>query len=322
MFYVNLFEKILFSLSILFDYEELRKTFIYLIYIFLPYFAFGNYLKHLSINKIYLDEINIDSFIKYMMDNNDELNKLFEIFLKKLMFYKLITDYNNKNNDIVKSFNELSIEKILSVLNIDNLYLLLSKGKDKINFLDIFEFIPKLFNLNDTLFKLFKNDLNDIFNLIINNAKINLKENKEISLTKELIINFSPLKFDTIHFDEKIFDWIERNLEKKCIICSKHSKYNYICLICGNKVCHTRECNQFGKHAELCNGNNSIFIDMKKMKICHTIKNRFMGYIYPLYVNENGIGPNGYEMENIYKLSKENLKTTIKNFVSYEFFFK
>ena len=58
------------------------------------------------------------------------------------------------------------------------------------------------------------------------------------------------------------------------------------------------------------------------MKICHTIKNRFMGYIYPLYVNENGIGPNGYEMENIYKLSKENLKTTIKNFVSYEFFFK
>ena len=322
MYYVNLLEKILFSLSILFDYEELRKTFIYLIYIFLPYFAFGNYLKHLSINKISLDEINIDSFRKYMKDNNDEMNKLGEIFLKKLMFYKLITDYNNKNNDIVKSFNELSIEKILSVLNIDNLYLLLSKGKDKINFLDIFEFIPKLFNLNDTLFKLFKNDLNDIFNLIINNAKINLKENKEISLTKELIINFSPLKFDTIHFDEKIFDWIERNLEKKCIICSKHSKYNYICLICGNKVCHTRECNQFGKHAELCNGNNSIFIDMKKMKICHTIKNRFMGYIYPLYVNENGIGPNGYEMENIYKLSKENLKTTIKNFVSYEFFFK
>ena len=322
MFYVNLLEKILFSLSILFDYEELRKTFIYLIYIFLPYFAFGNYLKHLSINKISLDEINIDSFRKYMKDNNDEMNKLFEIFLKKLMFYKLITDYNNKNNDIVKSFNELSIEKILSVLNIDNLYLLLSKGKDKINFLDIFEFIPKLFNLNDTLFKLFKNDLNDIFNLIINNAKINLKENKEISLTKELIINFSPLKFDTIHFDEKIFDWIERNLEKKCIICSKHSKYNYICLICGNKVCHTRECNQFGKHAELCNGNNLIFIDMEKMKICHTIKNRFMGYIYPLYVNENGIGPNGYEMENIYKLSKENLKTTIKNFVSYEFFFK
>ena len=322
MYYVNLLEKILFSLSLLFDYNEIKQTFIYLIYIFLPYFAFGEYLKYLSINNIPLDSINLDNFKKYMKDNNDEMNELFEFFLKKLMFYELVTDYNNKNNDIMKSFNELTLENILSILNMDNLYLLLSKGKDKINFLDIFKFIPKLFNLNDILFKLYKNDLNDIFNLIIKNANINIKETKEISLTKELIINFLPLKFDTIHFDEKVFDWIERNLEKKCILCSKCSKYNYICLICGNKVCHLRDCNQFGKHAELCNRNNSIFIDMDNMKICYSVKFRFMGYIHPLYVNENGIGPNGYEMENKFKLSKENLKSTIKNFVSYDFFFK
>ena len=322
MYYVNLLEKILFYLSILFDYDELKQTFIYLIYIFLPYFAFGNYLKYLSINNILLDEINLESFRKYIKDNNDEMNELFEIFLKKLIFYKLVTDYNNKNNDFVNSFKELTLDKILSILNFDNLYLLLSIGKDKINFLDIFEFIPKLFNLNDILFKLYKNELNDIFNLIIKKANNNIKEIKEISLTKELIINFSPLKFDSIHFDEKVFDWIERNLEKKCILCCKCSKYNYICLICGNKVCHTRECNQFGKHAELCNGNNSIFIDMDNMKICFSVKYRMMAYTFPLYANENGIGPNGYEMENKFKLSNENLKSTIKNFVSYDFFFK
>ena len=96
MHYVILLEKMLFTLSILFDYDEFKQTFIYLIYIFLPYFAFGNYLKSLSINNIPLEAINLECFRKYMEDNNDEMNELFEIILKKLMFYKLVTDYNNK----------------------------------------------------------------------------------------------------------------------------------------------------------------------------------------------------------------------------------
>ena len=61
---------------------------------------------------------------------------------------------------------------------------------------------------------------------------------------------------------------------------------------------------------------------MDNMKICFSVKYRMMAYTFPLYANENGIGPNGYEMENKFKLSNENLKSTIKNFVSYDFFFK
>ena len=325
MHYVNILEKILLSLSIIFDYEELNQTFLYLIYIFLPYLSFGNYFKYLFINDINLDKINIDNFNKFVINRNDELIDIFEIFLKKLTLIKIITDYNNKNEDIIEKFNELSIEQILSTLNLDNLYVLLKLDNNKINFWDIFHFLPKLFNCNDILFKDYKNNFsNDIFNIIIRNININIQKNnnKKECLTKELLINFSPIKFEFIKFDNKVFDWIEKNVEKKCIICSKHSKYNYICLICGDKVCHTNECNQFRKHAEECNGNNSIFIDMDDMKICISVKLRFISYIFPLYLNENGIGPNGYEMENKFILSNENLNLALKNFVSYDFFFK
>ena len=39
MYYINLLEKIILSLSILFDYDELKETFKYIIYIFLPYIS-------------------------------------------------------------------------------------------------------------------------------------------------------------------------------------------------------------------------------------------------------------------------------------------
>lgn len=196
----------------------------------------------------------------------------------------------------------------------------LINDNNKINFLDIFKFLPKIFNSNDILFKEYKDSLNDVFNNIMKNVHID-SNNKKPYLTKELIINFEAIKFDFIKLDNKVFDWVENNLEKKCNMCDKISKFNYICLICGNKICHTRQCNQFGEHAELCNGNNSIFINMDDMKIGVSVKLRFMFYMFPLYLNENGIGPNGYEMENEFVLSNENLKLALKNFVSYDFFF-
>ena len=321
MHYVILLEKILLSLSIIFDYDEIKQTFKYLLYIFLPYFSFGNYLKNLIINEIPLETINMEHFKKYIINNNNDMINIFKTFLQKLILIKLITDYNNKNDDIIKSFNELSIEQILSLLNIDNLYILLKNENNLINFLDIFIFLPKIFNSNDILFKEFKNDFNDIFKVIIENVKIEQVNQKDL-LTKEMIINFNPIKFEFIKFDNKIFDWIEKNLEKKCKMCSKYSKYNYICLICGDKICHTNSCNQFAKHAELCCGNNSIFIDMDDMRICISVKLRFVQFIFALYLNENGIGPSGYETENKFFLSNENLKLAFKNYVSYDYFFK
>ena len=53
MYYINILEKIILSLSILFDYNEQKETFKYIIYIFLPYISFGFYLRYLIINKLY-----------------------------------------------------------------------------------------------------------------------------------------------------------------------------------------------------------------------------------------------------------------------------
>ena len=44
-----------------------------------------------------------------------------------------------------------------------------------------------------------------------------MKEEESI-YEKDLIIQFSPIKFDFIHLDNNIFDWIERNLGKPCDI--------------------------------------------------------------------------------------------------------
>jgi hypothetical protein len=49
MRYVDSLEKILLSLSILFNYEEIQKTFNYIIYIHIPYFIFGFYLERFNI---------------------------------------------------------------------------------------------------------------------------------------------------------------------------------------------------------------------------------------------------------------------------------
>ena len=311
MYYINLLEKILLSLYILFDYDEFKETFKYIIYIFLPYIAFGFYLRYLIINKYSLNEINIDTFKNYINNNNQQMIKYFHKFLKKLSFSKLFTDFSNKNDELINEFKELSIEKILSILNIDNLFI--KNEKNEINFMDIFELLPKTFNLKDILFKEFNNkfDHNKILTLLITNLQNNIYEP---NITKELIIHFTPIKFNFIHLDNNIFDWVEKNLEKKCIMCSKTSKYDYICLICGNKICHTKSCDKYYEHIRNCCGVLGIFIDMDNMKVRLLTSSRKIYNGFPLYVNENGVGPNGYEMGNEFNLSLEKLKLAIKNY--------
>ena len=278
-------------------------------------------MRYLAINNIILDDKSIDNYKKYIIENNEEMFYIFELILKKFIFIKLITDYNNKNDEIINSFNELNIEQIISILNMDSLNKLLNKGNNNINLFNILEFIFKTFDSKDILFNEYRNSLNGLFELIIKNVKSNKKGNKTVNLTKELIINFTPLKFDFIKFDTKVFDWIEKNLEKTCDICSKRYKYYYICLICGKKICHTNKCNKCELHVKSCNGDDSILINMDDMRICYTIDLVFIQLIFPLYLNKDGIGPNNEELKNEFYLSNENLKIALKKFVSYDFFF-
>ena len=322
MYFINLLEKIILSLSILFDYDELKENFKYIIYIFLPYITFGFYLKYVIVNKYNINSINVQTFKNYIEDNNEQIIKYFYFVLQKLAFSKFFTDFNNKNEELINKFKNLNIEELLSLLNINNLYRLIINEKKEINYFDTINFLPKTFNLNDAFFKGFKISYNYINNisklLLINIHKNKYKEN----LTKELLIQFSPIKFKFIYLENNIFDWIEKNLEKKCIICSQTTKYYYICLICGNKVCHTKTCDKYNEHIKDCSGYMSIFLDMDDMKISIFTSTGKSHFSFPLYVNKNGVGPSGYEMSKEYNLSIEKLKLAIKNYACNDIHFK
>ena len=221
---------------------------------------FGYYLRFLIINNFSLDSADIYNFRNFLKKNNKQMIEYFYLFLQKFYFIKILTDYNNKNEEFGKSINELSINDLLCLLKIDNL---IKNENDDINFLDILNYLQKLFNSDAPFFQnIFGN------NKIVDSLILNIRKNKKNkNLTKELIINFTPIKLEFIHLDNNIFDWIEKNLEKKCILCSKTTKFYYICLICGNTICHTESCDKYYDHIKKCTGETSIFIDMENMKI-------------------------------------------------------
>ena len=328
MHYINLLEKILLSLLLLFDYEEIQKEIKYIIYIFLPYFSFGFYFRDLYMKKElneldnfkFKEKMNINDFQNYLKDNNKQLLNYFNNFLKKFIIIKLISDFSNKNEDIINSFNELSIKNLMSLLGIENLFNFLPK--DEFNLMDIINNLPKIFNPEDIFYKIFGNisNHNKIFNAIFTNI---IKNNNEKDVYNyELIIQFSPIKFNFIYLDNNIFDWIEKNLGKKCDICNKKSKFSFICLICGNKVCHVRN-NLYHilDHTKKCGGKYCIFVDMDNMKMYLWDSDNNTKKLFSLYVNEAGIGPKGSEISNKYNLSYEKLALSIKNYTCNDFHF-
>ena len=163
MHYSDLFEKILFSLSILFDYDEMKETFKYILYIILPYFTFGFYYKDLVIkNELNIKEkMNMNDLQKYLMENNKQILDYLKGLLKKFYIIKLVLTFKNNRDDNLNTFNKLTLKDLLSMIDSNDLYGLFHKNEnDEINFMDIFNIIPKIFNDNEICYQLFKNDLN------------------------------------------------------------------------------------------------------------------------------------------------------------------
>ena len=137
-------------------------------------------------------------------------------------------------------------------------------------------------------------------------------------MKKELIIQFSPIKFDFIYLDKNIFDWIERNLGKECDICHKITKNSYICLICGDKVCGNK-INEILNHTKMCTEQFCLYIDMENMNIMLFSYYNIIKQLFPIYVNKAGVGPRGNEIGREFNLSHEKLNQAIKIFVYNDF---
>ena len=337
MYYINIFETILFYLAILFDYDIIKELVLYIIYIFVPYICFGLYLKdfiidnnsnsnsNLNIDKKILGNVNLDNIMEYIEQNNEKVINVIKFFLQKFTLMKLITDHNQKQDDniIINKMNnlyELNITEYFEFLDIKNINNINNKDNN-ITIKTLIEILSKELNISNIFSGKLENkyNFNEIINSLIKNIQKMEFENNTHLIKKEFLIQFSLIKFSFINLEENFLDFVENYLEKKCILCNKASRYFYICLICGNKICHTTKCNKYFLHKKNCGGKNCIFINADNGEI--NIVDEDTNTYSSIYMNKQGVIPNNKRIDNGYILNKEKEEQYFKKYICYDFHF-
>jgi hypothetical protein len=326
--YINLFDKIALSLQILFDYDEIKETFKYLLCIFLPYFCFGFYYRKLIIenknNKItpekLKEKLSLDELNKYLEEDNKQIMQYLTYFLKKFCFIRLISDYKNKDENIINIINvEQSIKKILSIIDMKDVAENLPENDIKIK--DIINSLFKAINEKDVLYQLFSQFLNfdNVINSILENVK-SCNESINYEITHELLLQFCPIKFNFIKLDDNVFDFLLKYLDKKCVVCDQTKRESLVCLICGKRVCDSIEYKNYEtfEHADLCTADYCYFIHINELYIYSMSYEKYRK-IFSLYVDKNGSALKKKEITNEFSLSHEKLKLALKEYVSRDF---
>ena len=326
MNYMKSIDKILFLFIILLDYDDFKKLYAYIINWTLTYFIFWIYLRNIFVeNNFYSlydeklkEKINFANFNQFLNDNNKTINIYLKLFLQKLLLIKKIINFDGNNNkeDLFKNINNLTMENIFQELNIENLYQILSKDvNNDIKSSDIFEKVKEFIILDKSLLN--KDciilDSNLIINALINNI-IKTKEEKYL-VNAEFIYQFILYKFELIELEYNIFDFIEKNLFQKCHMCNKLKKKNFLCLICGNKICQ----DEIISHSLKCTFADIIYINLQSMTILCFYDFQNFKVMHSLYTNEFNAGPNSNFISNEYNLNKENYKLALKNFICLNF---
>ena len=323
-YYNQLFDELLICFCILLDYDELKNSFVYLINLILPYITFFMFLKSLVINnnlyslekKDTKEYMTLDNIKKFLNENNTQISNNFIKFLHKLFFVKLITTFDVNDDKIEHNLKNLSNEQLFSLINLEKLYQSLSKNdKNEINFSELFNKIPELLSSCDYYNKDLLVDYDKILTSMI--KQINETKQDFSQLVKpDLIIQFIPYEFKLISLDNQIFDFLEKYIFERCMICNKESKYYFICLICGQKVCANISCDLSDVHVKNCCGKMGAFLYISDMKLYFINSEKKMKIFFPLYINESGVGPDRTCKGREFKLSKENYETALKNYIS------
>ena len=326
MNYMKNIDKIIFLFIILLDYNDFKKLYLYIINWTLPYFIFWIYLRNVIIeNNFYSlyedkikEKINITNLKLFLNDNNKTINIYLKLFLQKLLMIQKIVklDENNNKENIFNNINNLTIQNLFEELNIENLYQILPKDiNNEINIIDIFEKVKTFIISNDSFLN--KDcviiDSNIIFNSLINNI-LKIKEEKYL-VNAEFLYQFILYKFELIDLEYNIFDFIEKNLFQNCHMCNKLKKKNYLCLICGNKICQE----EIISHSLKCTFTDILYINLKSMTILCFYDFQNFKVMDSLYTNEFDVGPDLNFISNEYILNKEKHNLILKNFVSLTF---
>ena len=323
-YYKNLFDELLLCFCILFDYDELKKCFIFLINLILPFISISIYLRNLVINnnlmslshKDLKEKISFENFQKYLSENNTEFINNFKKFLHKFYIIKLTSTFDSNDDKIIEDLKNVSIEQLFSLLNMENIFQSLTKNdNNEIIFSELLKKIPELLSKCDY----YNNidifiDHDKIFNSMINQIKENKNESQLV--TPDFIIQFIPYKFKLISLNNEIFDFFEKYIFEKCAMCNKEAKFYFICLTCGKKVCTYNYCDKSFFHVKKCSGDLGIFIYINDMKLYLINSNNLKKRLFPIYVNESGVGPDDTSKGRNYKLSKEKYDTALKEYIS------
>ena len=145
--------EILFLFTILFDYEEIEGYEKYIIYMVLPIYAFGFFLKNIYFmtsfyfeQKIFLEYLNTEELYKFLNEDNT-LNNIIVQVVKELAYTKIIM---NKDIDADKLSFELNDN--LDLLNLPSL-----KNKKILEILDELDKLIEVDKSNEKMKLLYEN---------------------------------------------------------------------------------------------------------------------------------------------------------------------
>ena len=236
--------------------------------------------------------------------------------MHKFYIIKLTTSFDSNDDKIIDNLKKIPIEQLFSLLNLENIGQSLSKkeGGDEIIFSELLNKIPELLSSYEYYNKDMLIGYDKIFNSMINQIKEYKKESQLVKY--DFILQFIPYEFKLIALDSEIFNFFEKYIFEKCAMCKKDAKFYFICLICGQKTCTDNHCNKSFIHVKNCSGDLGLFINIIDMKLYLINSENHKKSLYPLYVNESGVGPDLTTKGREFKLSKEKYEAGLKEYIT------
>ena len=322
--------EILLLLSIFFDYENIEGYEKYILYMVIPIYAFGFFLRNIYFmtsfyfdQKIFLEHLNSEELYKFLKEDNT-LNNIIIQVAKELVFTKVIM---NKNIDADKLSYELNDN--LDLLNLSSL-----KNKTLLETLDELDKLIQADSTNEKmkhLYEQFKlnNDYKKIFQFILEeHIEATKQEQCDKVLSPSLFGSCLPTKFKFIDLPELAIDFEYDIYNKTCQVCKVKGKRALICLDCGKKVCDSRSClaefrgekmPSFIGHCKVCGGGRTAYLQSDDCSVLFISNKAVFRKFVPLYVNEFGEGINKRVFGKEYKLNMEEVKKALKMFTEYSY---